>query len=195
MKYHSIRNIALAIAALVAITQVQAATFSLTNGSTIEGEINSAIEDQVKISVKGGSKSVIAISDFDSESQAKIAAWKNANPAKADVHTKWDEQPIIVSSKMPQLPEQFLDESFKGSARIELILDESGQVLHASVQDSTHSELEGPAIEATKSWKFQPALVDGKPVKSKLRVPFNFKNTPERKSVMDHIVPETAFRL
>jgi TonB family protein len=67
---------------------------------------------------------------------------------------------------LPELPEQFLESKFKGSASVELILDESGPVLHASVRDASHKELEAPSIEATKNWKFEPSMIDGNPVKS-----------------------------
>ena len=191
MKYQVIRNIALVLAGFVAAMQLHADTFTLSNGSQIEGEIKSAIGDQVKISIENGSSTTVDFGDFNQESQDAIAAWKQANPEKADVYTKWDAQPVIVANPLPRIPEQFLEKKFRGNASVELVLDESGQVIHATVKQSTHAELEGPAIEATRNWKFQPAQVDGKAVKSKLRVPFNFEHTPEEKKFQEHLLPWT----
>ncbi len=82
---------------------------------------------------------------------------------------------------------------------MELVLDEAGNVLAASIRSASHDELKAPSIEATKEWKFQPTMVNGKPVKSKLRVPFSFENSPEKeKSIHDRILPyseESPFAL
>ncbi len=195
MKYHLLRNLSLIAAGIAASIQLSAATYKLSDGTRIEGEIHRAIGESITIAATDGSKVIRNISDFDAQSQTSINNWKSAHPEKADVYTKWDKQPTIVSSKLPTIPEQFLDSKFIGSASVELILDESGQVLHASVRNSSHEELEGPSIEATRSWKFEPAMVDGNPVKSKVRVPFQFRNAPSEKTYRDHFRPNTPFTL
>ena len=195
MKYHLLLNLSLIGAGIAGSIQLSADSYKLSDGTRIEGEIHRAIGESITIVASDGSKVLRDIDDFDAQSKTSINDWKNAHPEKADVYTKWDTQPIIVSSKLPELPEQFLESKFKGSASIELILDESGLVLHASVRDASHEELEEPSIKATKNWKFEPAMVDGNPVKSKLRIPFQFKNTPPEKTFRDHFKPNTPFAL
>ena len=195
MKNYLLRNLSLIAAGIACSIQLSAESYKLSDGTQIEGEIHRANGKSITIVASDASKVIRDIADFDTQSQTSITDWKNAHPEKTDVYTKWDTQPFIVSSKLPELPEQFLESKFKGSASVELILDESGQVLHASVRDASHKELEGPSIEATKNWKFEPAMIDGSPVKSKLRVPFHFKNTPPEKTFRDHFKPNTPFAL
>lgn len=195
MKYHLLRNLTFLAAGIASAIQISAETFEFSDGTQIDGEIQKTVGEKVTIVTSDGSKVTTDLAQFDTKGQTAIRTWKAANPEKADVYTKWDSQPIIVSNKMPQLPERFLDSNFKGTASVELILDESGKVLHASVKNSSHDELNGPSIEATRSWKFEPAMVDGEPVKSKLRVPFQFSNTPPEKRYIDNFRPQTAFTL
>lgn len=152
-------------------------TYTLASGEAHDGTIYKILDD--KVSIKSGDQRLsFPISDFDAASQEAIKAWAVGNPHKVDVYAKWDAQPVIKSSVMPRIPEQFQMTEFKGMVSVDLVLDETGQVMHASIKKSTHSELEGPSLEAAKTWLFEPAMVAGKAVKAKLRIPFRFAYTP-----------------
>ena len=153
---------------------VSAETYTLSNGTAHDGTISKILEGQVTISLSSGEKATAPLADFNPDSQTAINKWASKNPEAVDVYTKWDKQPVIKSSSMPKLPSQFRDPAFKGMVSVDLVLNEKGQVISAKVQKSTHSELEEPSIQAAKGWRFQPAQVDGKAVKSRLRVPFKF---------------------
>lgn len=159
------------------VSSTYAEVYTTESGATLDGRIYKVLDSTVHLRV-GEERVSHALSEFNAESQAAIQAWMKANPYSVDVHTKWDVQPRIVSSAMPSIPEQYLAEEFKGMVSVDLILDERGQVIHASVKKSTHSDLETPSLDAAKTWIFEPAQVGGKTVKSKLRVPFRFVNTP-----------------
>ena len=192
MKKASRITTALLAATFAGALSLNGASFGLKDGSQVEGEIAKVLEDQVTIAQADGSNATRSFDAFDAAGQKAIKSWKRDNPEKSDVFTKWDQQPVILSSAMPQLPEQLRSGSFKGMTSVELVLDEKGRVLHASINKSTHSELEAPSIEATKAWKFEPAKVDGKAVKSKLRVPFKFSYTqpePEHSLIKQATVP------
>ena len=133
MKNHLLRNLSLITAGIAGSFQLSAESYQLSDRAEIEGEIHRAIGESITNVASDASKIIRDIVDFDTQSQASINDRKNAHPGKTYVYTKRDTQPIIVSSKLPKLPEQFLESKFKGSASVELILDESGQVLHASV--------------------------------------------------------------
>lgn len=152
-------------------------TYTLNDGTAHDGYIYKVLDGSVYLKV-GEERVDAPVSDFDAASQEAINAWVAENPNAVDVYTKWDVQPRIKSSAMPHLPEQFQSSEFKGMVSVDLILDERGQVVHASIKKSTHAELESPSLEAAKTWVFEPAQVDGKSVKSKLRVPFKFVYTP-----------------
>ena len=177
MKITSYRNIALFASFLGFAFQASAGSFTLADGNRVVGEIQSVVGDSITLKSSEGSKTSLRLSEFDGASKKLIKNWKQENPSKTDVFTKWDAQPVLKTKTLPQLPEQLRSTAFSGTASIELIVDERGKVIHASVSKSSHPDLEAPSIEATKSWKFQPAKVDGRSVKSKLRVPFNFENT------------------
>lgn len=192
MKIASRITTALIAATFAGTLSLSGASFNLKDGSQIEGEIAKVRNNQVTIAQADGSKTVCAFAELDAAGQKAIKSWKRDNPEKSDVFLKWDKQPVILSNAMPRLPEQLRSGTFKGMTSVELVLDEKGQVLHASINKSTHAELEGPSIEATKAWKFEPAEVDGKAVKSKLRVPFNFtyvEPEPEHSPIKQALVP------
>ena len=178
MKYPIPRTLLAAAFSLLAAANLSAASFSSQSGITYEGDIVKILDGQVTIAT--ASESVeLALSDLDYASQAAVKAWGDAHPEAVDVYTKWDDQPKIKSSSMPILPKSLALPDFKGMVSVDLILDESGQVIHASVNKSTHAELDEPSVEAAKTWVFEPAKIGGKAVKSKLRVPFKFVYTPK----------------
>ncbi len=160
--------------ALFPASVLSAASYSLSDGSPLEGKISAIRGDQVTITLKSGEKATHGLSAFDAASQESIQTFGKKHPEVVDVHTRFDKQPVIKSSSKPILPDQFRNRSFKGMVSVDLVLDESGKVISATIQKSTHPELEEPTIKAAKAWRFQPAVVDGKKVKAKLRVPFKF---------------------
>lgn len=180
MNTRLLRKIALLSAGLASILTSYADVYTTQDGTSYDGRISKVLNESVHLLV-GDAKSTVALGSFDADSKAAIEAWMKENPLKVDVHTKWDVQPVIKSSAMPALPEQFKASPFKGMVSVDLVLDESGQVIHASVRKSTHAELDTPSVEAAKAWLFEPAQVGGKKVRSKLRVPFKFVYTPPAK--------------
>ncbi len=177
MKTKLIRLIALIAVGLAPVFTVSADVYTKTDGTSYDGRIYKVLGGAVYLRV-GEERVNAPVSEFDAAAQAAIKAWTEENPLKVDVYTKWDRQPVIKSSAMPSIPDQFLAEEFKGLVSVDLVLNEAGQVIHASIKKSTHSDLEAPSLEAAKSWIFEPAQVGGKSVRSKLRIPFKFVNTP-----------------
>lgn len=171
------RIVALFVVGISPIAAAFADVYTKADGTSLGGNIYKVLDGSVYLRV-GDDRIDLPVSEFDAESQAAIAHWTQENPLKVDVYTKWDVQPVIKSSAMPTLPEQYLAEEFKGLVSVDLVLNEAGQVIHASIKKSTHSDLEAPSLAAAKSWIFEPAKVGGKSVRSKLRIPFKFVNTP-----------------
>jgi len=169
----------LTIICAFAASAAMAETYTLKNGDVHEGVVYKIIAKEVYLK-KADGKVTASLSDFDSSSRKAIKAWAADNPLKVDVYTRWDSQPVIKSSVMPGIPEALFNPDFKGMVSVDLVLDESGQVIHAAIKKSTHVELETPAIEAAKTWLFEPAIVGGKSVRAKLRVPFKFIYTPPK---------------
>ena len=83
-----------------------------------------------------------------------------------------DKKPKPVRKISPKVPSQL--SGVNGYVRVLIELDEKGNVLTASARDSSHEELNAPAVEAAENWKFKPAQRDGEPVASTLILPFIF---------------------
>ncbi len=162
-----------------AVSIASAETFTMASGESYEGELYKLFEGQASLKNAAGEKITVPLTDFDAATQDKINAWAAEHPEAVDVYTKWDKQPVIKQSVMPDLPNQFHSPDFKGMVSVDLVLDSKGKVLFAKVNKSTHAELESPSLEAARTWRFEPAKVGGKSVKSKLRVPFKFTYSPK----------------
>lgn len=161
------------IAALVASGPMSFAdTYTLADGSAVEGTIEKIIDGQVSIG-----DAEYSLSAFDAATQEAINSWGNENPQFVDVYSKWDANPVIKSSSMPKIPDSVNSPDFTGMVSLDLVLDQKGSVIFAKVNKSTHPELEDVSIVAAKQWKFSPAKLGGKAVKAKLRVPFKFKGS------------------
>ena len=181
MKTCTLKSLSISIFALAMIPFAAADSFKLSDGSVSEGSLYKVHDGVATIEDAAGEKHDYSIKAFDGATRKAIKEWSKANPDRVDVYTKWDSMPVIKSSAMPQLPEQFHNPAFKGMVSVDLVLDSEGRVIQAKIKKSTHTELEGPSLEAAKTWLFEPAKVGGKSVKSKLRVPFKFTFTEKPK--------------
>src|SRR5687767_8540279 len=77
-------------------------------------------------------------------------------------------QPHPIHSPWPQFGRR------EGRVTIEMIIDEDGCVREAKVFQSTQKKLDAAALEAVKQWVYPPTKVDGKPVRVRNFVTFNF---------------------
>ena len=113
---------------------------------------------------------------IDSIQMTKIALLLTALLAMAslslkadEVATKFDENPVPVRTVAPVAPD-----GQSGLVAVICVIDESGQVIEATVKKSTNSVLDKPATDALQNWKFKPAKIAGKAVKAKVTVPVRF---------------------
>jgi TonB family protein len=87
-----------------------------------------------------------------------------------DVYTKVDERPEPLKTVAPVHPA-----GQSGIVAVSCVIDENGKVLEVHVTKSTNTALDSHAMAALQSWSFKPAKVAGKPVKTKVTVPFRFE--------------------
>jgi TonB family protein len=73
--------------------------------------------------------------------------------------------PVIVRQQMPLwlAMTQFLPRGGRGKVRI--IVDEKGSVEEARVVESVHTVYDALLLSAARTWKYEPATLDGKPVR------------------------------
>lgn len=75
----------------------------------------------------------------------------------------------------PRYPRMAIKRGIEGSVVVKILIDESGLPYSVSVLKSSGFKVLDDAAKATAMrWKFSPALVDGKPVKSQNHQPFVF---------------------
>ena len=83
-------------------------------------------------------------------------------------------QPVLIQQVKPDYTPEALKAGIQGSVKLRIGIDEKGQVEEAEVVGPLDPGLDQKAIEAVKKWKFQPAMMKGKPVAMRSRVELEF---------------------
>jgi protein TonB len=76
---------------------------------------------------------------------------------------------------MPVYPERALKERARGLVVLKILVSEEGVPLQITVEKAARADLTKAAIAAAKQWRFEPALKDGRPVRSFTTVRFPFE--------------------
>jgi len=73
--------------------------------------------------------------------------------------------PVAVRQQMPLwlAMTQFLPRGGRG--RVRIIVDEKGSVEEARIVESVHTVYDALLLSAARTWKYEPATLDGKPVR------------------------------
>ncbi len=61
------------------------------------------------------------------------------------------------------------------SGDIEVIIDEAGKVISATIRRSIHRLYDPLLVDAAKKWKYQPATANGTPVRYRYFLEVNLK--------------------
>lgn len=109
--------------------------------------------------------SVIAPFNFNG-SKIEETVTKSIEVAQAD------KMPKPIKRFEPTLPLSMEQE--RGEAKILLYVDEHGYVAKTDILKTSDHQLGELASEAAMQWKFKPAIKDGRPVASKVQLPFVF---------------------
>jgi TonB family protein len=86
-----------------------------------------------------------------------------------------DRAPTPISQPGPVYRGSLRRANIAGEVMVEFTVSPDGSVISAQVLSSDHPELEKPALEAVRKWRYRPALKQGQPVAVSMRVPFVFK--------------------
>ena len=88
--------------------------------------------------------------------------------------------PKAIKQVAPEFPVALRASGLRGEVTLDFEIDTDGSVKNPVVATSSNPGFNEAAVEALLQWKFQPAQRDGKPVKTKLRVPIIFNPSPLR---------------
>jgi len=85
-----------------------------------------------------------------------------------------DQKPRGVHQPDPAYPREMRGRKVEGVVTVIFVVDATGRVIDPRAEKSTHPPFERPAIDAVRSWKFEPAVRGGKRVACKMRVSVRF---------------------
>jgi len=85
-----------------------------------------------------------------------------------------DDKPVPIYRIVPKYPAHLKRAAIQGRVFLIFIVDEKGNVGSARVAESPHPDFSESALEAIRTWKFQPGKKDGKPVRTRVRIPLTF---------------------
>jgi protein TonB len=101
-------------------------------------------------------------------------------PASADASTGLspfvETQPEVLSGPLPRYPDLLRQAGIEGRVVLEAIVDATGRVEAGSVvvAEATNPAFVGVARAALLATLFRPGAVNGRPVRVKVRIPYEF---------------------
>ncbi len=82
--------------------------------------------------------------------------------------------PKVLSRVEPVFPYNMSAAGLAGNVTIGFVVDTEGRVRDTRIVRSNNPWFERPAIEALLKWKFEPAVVDGRKVNTRMQIPIQF---------------------
>ena len=76
---------------------------------------------------------------------------------------------ILSQTARPKYTRAALRAGVEGKIVLRIYVDENGRVYKVKVITGLGYGLDEKAVEAVKQWKYKPATIDGKPIKSNIR--------------------------
>jgi protein TonB len=96
-----------------------------------------------------------------------------AGEAAAKATSQWT--PKIIAMRNPVYPFELRKRGVQAVVIVEYIVKADGSVLIERVLNSPDSLFDTAIIRAATEWRFEPNIVDGRPVNTRMRVPITFK--------------------
>lgn len=84
-----------------------------------------------------------------------------------------DQKPRAIHQPSPAISAKARKKA-PGKVYVIFIVDRDGRVMNPKVQTSSDPVFDRPALAAVKSWKFEPGMRNGSPVRFRMRVPITF---------------------
>ncbi len=89
--------------------------------------------------------------------------------------------PTLLTGPAPEYPSTLFKPKSKGQAVISIRIGANGQVYDPAVKSATEPAFGESALAAVRLWRFLPRVQRGRPVETRVDVPFNFA-PPEKKT-------------
>lgn len=98
-----------------------------------------------------------------------------------------EKMPELVTFVEAQYPEDLVKKGVEGTVTLELLVNESGYVDSVNLIKGIEPQLDNNAMEASKRFKFSPAVADGEPVAVLLQYEYRFSINETVDSIADII--------
>jgi TonB family protein len=85
-----------------------------------------------------------------------------------------DKAPVVIKKVIPAYPRELREHGIQGTATVDMLIDSTGRVVSTELVSTTVPEFGQLALKAAKDWTFVPASAQGKPISTRVRVPFEF---------------------
>lgn len=82
--------------------------------------------------------------------------------------------PVPIRTPQPVYPTELRRDGIAGVVVMKFTVDEQGNVVNPTVEKSSHTAFEKPALDAIVKWKFKPATQDGNAVQKTVSIPLKF---------------------
>ncbi len=98
------------------------------------------------------------------------------------MHVRGDvTKPVKLSGEAPQYSEIAKEARIQGTVILEAIIDKNGDIARVRTIKALPLELTDNAIAAVKTWKYEPATLEGKPVSVYYQLRINFRLNGKKK--------------
>lgn len=97
------------------------------------------------------------------------------SPANIATLAELDRIPKALSRRQPVYPTALEKAGQAGQAMIEFFIDRNGDAQLPRIVSSSAPEFGYAAVQAVATWRFEPALKDGKIVVARAQIPMEFK--------------------
>jgi protein TonB len=85
-----------------------------------------------------------------------------------------DQKPRVVFQPNPVYPYELRRRKVEGTVYVVFVVDENGRVIQPSIETASNEAFGAPTLDAVKRWRFDPGVIRGEKVRSKMRVPVRF---------------------
>lgn len=83
-------------------------------------------------------------------------------------------EPVAIKTQAPEVPYDIARLGIEGEVIVLMRVDENGRVQTVQVEKATHPVYADSVVNAVRSWRFEPAKVDGQAVSRQVRLPVVF---------------------
>jgi TonB family protein len=110
----------------------------------------------------------------ESEKPTAPAPEQSTPPAAGTIPSGENPQPGQLLRRVnPEYPKEAKKKHLQGDVRIRMVIDQKGRVVKTHVVSGNHI-LAKAATEAVRKWRFQAAVVNGKPAQVETEIEFHF---------------------